>query len=39
MVGLFEPAQADKVGTVAEQDAYYQRWIDARKSRAENVLG
>jgi hypothetical protein len=34
LVGLFEPAQADKVGTVAEQDAYYQRWIDAPKSRA-----
>ena len=25
LAGLFEPAQVDKAGTVAEQDGYYQR--------------
>ena len=31
LVGLFEPAPAAKVGTVAEQDAYHQRWIATSK--------
>jgi hypothetical protein len=32
LVGLFEPAPHEKVGTVAEQDAYYERWLKAPKS-------
>ena len=33
LVGLLEPASLDKVGTVAEQDAYFRQWMDGRKSR------
>jgi hypothetical protein len=33
LVGLFEPALPDEVGTVAEQDAYFKRWMDGPKSR------
>jgi hypothetical protein len=33
LVGLFEPAPPDKVGTVTEQDAYFGRWIRGPKSR------
>jgi hypothetical protein len=32
LVGLFERAPPEKVGTVAEQDSYYQRWLEAPKS-------
>jgi hypothetical protein len=31
LVGLFEPAPAAKVGTVAEQDTYHQRWLTTPK--------
>ena len=31
LLGLFEPAPTAKVGTVAEQDAYHQRWIATPK--------
>lgn len=30
LVGLFEPAPPEKVGTVADQDAYNQRWLASR---------
>ena len=30
LVGLFEPAAAANVGTVADQDAYYRRWMANR---------
>lgn len=30
LVGLFEPAPAAKVGTVADQDTYYQQWLTSR---------
>jgi hypothetical protein len=33
LVGLLEPASPDKVGTVAEQDAYFRQWMDGWKSR------
>jgi hypothetical protein len=33
LVGLLEPASPDKVGTVAEQDAYFRRWRDGPKNR------
>ena len=33
LVGLFEPAPPGKVGTVAEQDAYFKRWISGPKAR------
>lgn len=32
LVGLFEPAPATKVGRVSEQDAYYQRWLEAART-------
>jgi hypothetical protein len=32
LVGLFEPAPPEKVGTVTDQDAYYARWLNTRKS-------
>ncbi len=31
LVGTFEPAPRDKVGTVAEQDAYFKKWLDTPK--------
>jgi hypothetical protein len=33
LVGLFEPAPSDKVGTVADQDAYFQQWLNGPKRR------
>jgi hypothetical protein len=33
LVGLFEPAPADKVGTVSDQGAYFRQWLDGPKSR------
>ncbi len=33
LVGLFEPAPPEKVGTVSEQDAYFKRWISGPKAR------
>jgi len=30
LVGLFEPAPPEKVATVADQDAFYQRWLASR---------
>lgn len=33
LLGLLEPSSPDKVGTVAEQDAYFRRWLDAPKKR------
>jgi hypothetical protein len=33
LVGLFEPAPPEKVGTVAAQDSYFARWISGPKSR------
>ena len=33
LVGLFEPAPPEQVGTVSEQDAYFGRWISGPKSR------
>lgn len=32
LVGLFEPAPPERVGAVADQDAYYSRWLDSLKS-------
>jgi hypothetical protein len=32
LVGLFEPAPAEKVGTVAEQDVYNLRWLTTPKT-------
>lgn len=29
LVGTLEPAPREKVGTVAEQDTYFRRWLDA----------
>ncbi len=31
LLGLLEPAAAEKVGTVADQDAYFRQWLDSRK--------
>ena len=31
VVGTLEPAPRDSVGTVAEQDAYFRRWLDTPK--------
>jgi hypothetical protein len=31
VVGTLEPAARDNVGTVAEQDAYFRRWLDTPK--------
>jgi len=28
LVGTFEPASKEAVGTVADQDAYYERWLN-----------
>lgn len=33
LVGLFEPAPAEEIGTVAEQDAFNQRWLTVRALR------
>jgi hypothetical protein len=33
LVGLFEPAPPEKVGTVSEQDAYFKQWISGPKAR------
>jgi len=33
LVETFEPAPREKVGTVADQDASYQRWLTTRRSR------
>ena len=33
LLGLLEPTSPDKVGTVAEQDAYFRRWMDGPKNR------
>jgi hypothetical protein len=31
VVGTLEPAPRDSVGTVAEQDAYFRRWLGTPK--------
>ena len=33
LVGLFEPAPPDKVGTVSDQDAFFRKWLDGPKSQ------
>ena len=31
LVGTFEPAPKESVGTVDDQDAYYRRWLESRR--------
>lgn len=33
VVGTFDPADPGQVGTVAEQDAHYSRWLDDQRRR------
>lgn len=33
LLGLLEPASPEKVGTVADQDAYFRQWLDGPKNR------
>jgi hypothetical protein len=32
LMGTLEPAARDNVATVAEQDAYFRRWLDTRRN-------
>jgi hypothetical protein len=32
LMGTLDPAARDNVGTVAEQDAYFRRWLDTRRN-------
>jgi hypothetical protein len=31
LVGTFEPAPKESVGTVDDQDAYFRTWLDSRR--------
>jgi hypothetical protein len=31
LFGTFEPAPKESIGTVADQDAYFRNWLDARR--------